>query len=56
MDGHVPVMPASLRHYDLHVWLWRSNPKGIFTSTNAAVKCAEGSPYTFPLTDAHHHM
>ena len=23
MDGHEPIMPASLRHYDLHVWLWK---------------------------------
>lgn len=55
MDGHAPVMPASLRHYDLHVWLWKNNPKGIFASTNAAVKCAAGSPYTFALGEEHHH-
>ena len=57
MNGHVPVMPASLRHYDLHVWLWKPNPKGMFASTNAAVKCPTGDPYTYsePM-DAHHHM
>ena len=42
MDGHEPIMPASLRHYDLHVWLWKNNPRGVFTSTNAAVKCPAG--------------
>jgi hypothetical protein len=46
MDGHEPIMPAALKHYDLHVWLWKNNPKGVFTSTNAAVKCAPGAPYT----------
>ena len=56
MDGHEPVLPASLRHYDLHVWLWRPNPKGVFTPTNSAVKCAAGSQYTFPLAGEHHHM
>ena len=56
MDGHQPIMPKGLRHYDLHAWLWKSNPKGVFTSTNAAVKCPAGSPYTYDLSDAQHHM
>jgi hypothetical protein len=46
MDGHEPIMPATLRHYDLHVWLWKDNPRGVFTSTNAAVKCDPKAPYT----------
>ena len=53
MDGHEPIMPASLRHYDLHVWLWKDNPKGMFTSTNAAVKCTPGASYTIAV-GAHH--
>src|SRR5512143_3432500 len=28
MDGHAPILPTALRHYDLHVWLWRANPAG----------------------------
>jgi hypothetical protein len=55
MDGHEPIIPASLRHYDLHVWLWKNNPKGMFVSTNSAVKCAAGSPYTIAMGGAHHH-
>jgi hypothetical protein len=39
MDGHVPIMPAELRHWDLHVWLWKANPAGVFTPTNPAVTC-----------------
>ena len=54
MDGHEPIIPASLKHYDLHVWLWKANPRGTFTSTNAAVKCDPKSPYTLDLA-AHHH-
>jgi hypothetical protein len=46
MAGHEPIMPAELRHYDLHVWLWKNNPKGVFTSTNATVKCDPAAPYT----------
>jgi hypothetical protein len=57
MNGHYPVMPKSLRHYDLHVWLWKPNPKGVFTSTNTAITCPAGDPYTFDESDAaHHHM
>lgn len=55
MDGHEPIIPASLRHYDLHVWLWKDNPKGMFTSTNAALKCTPGSPYTLAMGEKHKH-
>ena len=53
MDGHEPIMPATLRHYDLHVWFYKDNPKGMFTSTNAAVKCTPGATYTIAI-GAHH--
>jgi len=55
MDGHEPIMPATLRHYDLHVWFWKNNPRGMFTSTNASLKCRPGSPYTIALGADHHH-
>lgn len=54
MDGHEPIMPASLTHYDLHVWLWKNNPRGMFVSTNAAVHCPAGGTYTVALGDHHH--
>ena len=54
MDGHEPIMPAALRHYDLHVWLWKDNPRGMFTSTNAAVKCAPKARYTVAIGEHHH--
>ena len=46
MEGHQPVMPAGLHHYDLHVWLWKTNPEGVFSPTNPAVKCpTTGYPF-----------
>ncbi|HEX8944754.1 MAG TPA: hypothetical protein VF785_16560 [Gemmatimonadaceae bacterium] len=48
MEGHAPIMPAELHHWDLHVWLWKTNPNGMFSPTNAAVKCPKtGYAYTF---------
>ena len=54
MDGHQPIMPAELRHYDLHVWLWKNNPRGVFTSTNTAVKCKPGAKYTLAFGEHKH--
>jgi len=39
MEGHQPLMPPGLHHYDLHVWLWKTNPEGVYSPTNPAVKC-----------------
>ena len=47
MEGHKPLMPDGLHHYDLHVWLWKNNPEGVFSPTNPAVKCpATGYSFT----------
>ena len=46
MEGHTPLMPEGLHHYDLHVWLWKDNPAGLFSATNSAVKCPKGA-YSF---------
>lgn len=46
MEGHAPILPAELSHWDLHVWLWKDNPNGLMHSTNSTVKCPDG-PYTF---------
>lgn len=46
MEGHAPIMPAELHHWDLHVWLWKTNPNGMFSATNAAVHCPKAA-YTF---------
>jgi hypothetical protein len=56
MAGHEPLMPDGLHHYDLHVWLFKENPKGVFAVTNPSVSC-EGYGYAFleqpPATVAH---
>ena len=49
MEGHHPLMPHGLHHYDLHVWLWKDNPAGMFAPTNPKVKCPKGV-YTFEET------
>ncbi|HEX6024789.1 MAG TPA: hypothetical protein VFZ00_22550 [Solirubrobacter sp.] len=36
MLGHNPQMPI---HYDLHVWLYRHNPAGMFAAWNPNVRC-----------------
>ncbi len=44
MMGHPPLLPMDLHHYDLHVWLYKKNPLGMFAPTNPEVKCV-GHPY-----------
>jgi hypothetical protein len=46
MEGHQPLMPAGFHHYDLHVWLWKNNPAGVFSPTNPAVRC-QAKGYSF---------
>lgn len=36
MPGHEPGMPW---HYDLHAWVWKHNPDGMFASFNPNVSC-----------------
>ena len=36
MLGHEPGMPI---HYDLHVWIWKGNPAGLFADFNPKVGC-----------------
>jgi hypothetical protein len=47
MEGHHPIQPAMLTHYDLHVWLWKENPAGLFSATNPDLKCPAGAAYSF---------
>jgi len=46
MEGHPPILPAELHHWDLHVWLYKDNPNGMYSPTNSAVKCPKGA-YSF---------
>jgi hypothetical protein len=46
MEGHPPILPTELHHWDLHVWMWKDNPNGLFHPTNPAVTCPPRR-YTF---------
>ena len=46
MEGHHPLLPTGLHHYDLHVWLFKANPAGLFSPTNPSVQCGAYG-YTF---------
>ncbi len=41
MPGHDAGMPW---HFDLHVWLWRNNPRGMFSPFNPKVTCEDAQP------------
>jgi len=39
MEGHEPLIPQGYVHYDLHAWLFKKNPLGMFAPTNPKVSC-----------------
>ncbi len=39
MEGHEPLIPREFVHYDLHAWLFKDNPRGMFSPTNPNVSC-----------------
>jgi hypothetical protein len=41
MEGHEPLIPKDFVHYDLHAWLFKSNPLGLFAPTNPDVSCKD---------------
>lgn len=43
MEGHEPLMPKGLHHYDLHVWLFKENPAGMFEDVNPNVSCGNSA-------------
>ena len=48
MEGHEPLIPKAFLHYDLHMWLFKDNPLGMFASTNPDVSCDD---YDFALLE-----
>jgi hypothetical protein len=42
MEGHEPLIPKEFHHYDMHAWIFKDNPLGMFAPTNPKVSC-EGS-------------
>src|SRR5262245_17536890 len=49
MEGHEPLIPKEFVHYDLHAWLFKNNPLGLFAPTNPDVNCMG---YDFGLLEA----
>ena len=45
MEGHEPLIPKEFVHYDLHAWLFKENPLGMFSPTNPDVTC-DGSDFS----------
>ena len=39
MEGDEPLIPKEFVHYDLHAWLFKANPLGMFAATNPTVSC-----------------
>lgn len=48
MEGHEPLIPKEFGHYDLHAWLFKDNPLGMFSPTNPDVTCDSAE---FPLLE-----
>ena len=48
MEGHEPLIPKEFVHYDLHAWLFKDNPLGMFAATNPKVNC---KGYEFELLE-----
>jgi len=48
MEGHWPLIPKEYVHYDLHAWLFKDNPLGMFAPTNPNASC---DGYDFSLLE-----
>ena len=48
MEGHEPLIPQEFVHYDLHAWLFKDNPNGMFSPTNPDITC---DGYEFSLLE-----
>ena len=45
MEVHEPLIPKEYVHYDLHAWLFKDNPLGMFAPTNPNANC-KGSDFS----------
>jgi hypothetical protein len=45
MEGHEPLIQKDYVHYDLHVWLFKNKPFGMFAPTKPDVNC-KGSSFS----------
>jgi hypothetical protein len=45
MEGHAPLLPKQFAHFDLHAWIFKKNPKGLFAEANPNVSCKGAVSY-----------
>jgi hypothetical protein len=48
IEGHFSLIPKEFVHYDLHAWLFKDNPTGMFRPTNPDVSCDKAE---FPMLE-----
>jgi hypothetical protein len=59
MEGHEPLIRAGFHHYDLHAWLFKDNPNGMFAPTNPDVSCEGAGDFSLlevgtKMVEPHH--
>lgn len=59
MEGHEPLIRQDFHHYDLHAWLFKDNPLGMFSPTNPDVSCDGAGDFSLleagtRLVEPHH--
>jgi hypothetical protein len=55
MEGHEPLIPKEYVHYDLHMWLFKPNPLGLFSPTNPDVNCTDADFGLLEAPTKHRH-
>jgi hypothetical protein len=55
MEGHEPLIPKEYVHYDLHMWLFKPNPLGLFSPTNPDVNCKDADFGLLEAPTKHRH-
>jgi hypothetical protein len=48
MEGHEPLIPKGFHHFDLHAWVFKDNPNGMFSPTHPDIDCKD---YDFSLME-----
>jgi hypothetical protein len=55
MEGHEPLISKEYVHYDLHMWLFKPNPLGLFSPTNPDVNCKDADFGLLEAPTKHRH-
>ena len=52
MEGHEPLLPKEFGHFDMHAWLFKDNPRGLFADSHPDVTC-EGGGVSYTVKEMH---